>query len=689
MKIRSLRSLLWLLLLASLVPVLHAADRSRALPPRYQHWLNQEVNYIITTDERRHFLTLPSDTERDSFIAQFWRIRNPAPGSGGNPYKEEHYRRLAYANEHYGSLQVQDGWRTDMGRIYIILGAPKQIVTYPAARNVRPMEIWFYQSPSPALPPYFSLIFYKRSIGEPYTLYSPNSDGPARLVSSLEAMNDQKKSLDILRKSLGEEVARTSLSLLPGDNVNLDSYEPSLTSDLLLGQIAGLPDNPLTREQLEDNRLREQVTTSLFLGGDDATLGYDVFRDEQGSFTLSYLLEMHFPDPHLLGAQSGGTANYDLTLRSQVITQAGKPVYNQEDRFTGTLAEAQAEIARKKKFGAEERLPLAPGAYTLVATLTNNLNHVAVRQHASVTVPAPSRQLIALSGLLAYTAPAPVPDPQNVLPFSASHYRFTPRGPGSAFICQGQKLPLVFQLWLAPGADGASAPQKIHLHYVFGSIASTHDKPIEEDEVIEAANRDAAGNLLTGHTLDTSSLPPGSYQVVVSAAPVGEHVTAYATLNLHVAAAENYVDTWTVYGPEDSGGRAQDDYKRGLAAAAQGDPAAAESYFTRSLEENPANLRTLSRLAALLQQSGRTQQLAALSQLPLLAHTAVDPGTVLAITHALSSAGNSRAIVALLEKQIALQPPNANLYIMLADACDATGDRTRAQQMRKLAARLQ
>lgn len=249
-----------------LLPYLHAADRSKALPPQYRHWLNEEVNYIIDGTEKKQFLALTTDAQRDTFITAFWKIRNPDADPDTNSYKDEHYRRLAYVNEHFGRLESRDGWRTDQGKIYIILGPPKQVVTYPLARNVRPIEIWFYQSPSRALPPYFNIVFYKRSATEPYSLYSPNQDGPARLVASLEAMNDQNKSLDILRKSLGDEVAKTSLSLIPAESVNFDDYKPSLASDMLLSTIEGLPDNPLTQDQLNLNRAREHVTMSLFLG---------------------------------------------------------------------------------------------------------------------------------------------------------------------------------------------------------------------------------------------------------------------------------------------------------------------------------------------------------------------------------------------------------------------------------------
>ena len=349
------------LILICFVPCLHAADRSKDLPPRYRHWLNEEVNYIIDSSEKKQFLALTTDPQRDNFIDAFWKVRNPDPDTETNSYKDEHYRRLTYANEHYGSAREQDGWRTDQGRIYIILGAPKQVVTYPAARNVRPMQIWFYESPTRALPPYFNLVFYKRSIGEPYSLYSPNRDGPVRLVASLEALNDQKRSLDILRKSLGDEVATTALTLIPGESVNFDDYEPNMSSDLLLSEIEGLPDNPLTQEQLNLNRAREHVTMSLVLGEQEATITYNVFRDGRGRETLNYMLRSALPDPGIVGKRADGSPYYDVVLRTTVMTADNKQIYEQEDQLTGNLTETQVEIAKKKRFAAEARLPLSPG----------------------------------------------------------------------------------------------------------------------------------------------------------------------------------------------------------------------------------------------------------------------------------------------------------------------------------------
>ena len=109
------------------------------LSSTYKKWLNQDVAYIITPEERSAFKQLSNDEERDQFIEQFWLRRDPTPDTPENEYKEEHYRRIAYANEHFSA--GIPGWKTDRGRIYIIWGAPDQIETHPTGGTYdRPQE---------------------------------------------------------------------------------------------------------------------------------------------------------------------------------------------------------------------------------------------------------------------------------------------------------------------------------------------------------------------------------------------------------------------------------------------------------------------------------------------------------------------------------------------------------------------
>jgi GWxTD domain-containing protein len=109
------------------------------LSSTYKKWLNEDVRWIITPEEQAAFKQLSNDEERDAFIEQFWLRRDPTPDTPENEYKDEHYRRIAYANEHFAA--GIPGWRTDRGRIYIAYGPPDQIESHPSGGMYeRPIE---------------------------------------------------------------------------------------------------------------------------------------------------------------------------------------------------------------------------------------------------------------------------------------------------------------------------------------------------------------------------------------------------------------------------------------------------------------------------------------------------------------------------------------------------------------------
>ena len=108
------------------------------LRPAYKLWLDGDVAYIITPEEKRAFLLLKTDVERERFIEQFWRARDSKPAGNENAYRAEHYRRIAYANQNFGSDNVP-GWKTARGHVYIILGQPDEV------RNTSAGEVWFYR----------------------------------------------------------------------------------------------------------------------------------------------------------------------------------------------------------------------------------------------------------------------------------------------------------------------------------------------------------------------------------------------------------------------------------------------------------------------------------------------------------------------------------------------------------------
>lgn len=147
----------------------------QALPKVYREWLTQDVVWLITPAERTAFLALKSDKDRDGFIAEFWKMRDPGPQDersaflqkfnsqrlGGtaadtNAFRTEHYRRIAYANMHFGSTDVP-GWKSDRGHVYIVYGPPQSVDAHPAGgmngdvKLAEAFEVWHYdQTPEAA-----------------------------------------------------------------------------------------------------------------------------------------------------------------------------------------------------------------------------------------------------------------------------------------------------------------------------------------------------------------------------------------------------------------------------------------------------------------------------------------------------------------------------------------------------------
>ncbi len=122
----------------------------------YKKWLDNDVAYIITNEEKKAFKALATDEERENFIEQFWRRRDPNPDTEENEYREEYYERIAYANQHYAS--GIPGWKTDRGRVYIAWGKPDGVEAHPSGGSYNrpsyegggstttyPFETWFYR----------------------------------------------------------------------------------------------------------------------------------------------------------------------------------------------------------------------------------------------------------------------------------------------------------------------------------------------------------------------------------------------------------------------------------------------------------------------------------------------------------------------------------------------------------------
>src|SRR3984957_19052061 len=245
------------------LPVFAAPPKPK-LAEQYKRWLDQDVVYIITDEERKGFLALYTDDQREKFIEDFWQVRNPKHGSDTNPYKEEHYARIEYANSHFGRQSNTPGWMTDMGRAYILFGPPTSHHEFIGYSQIYPMELWFYQNTtnSPALPGFFYLLFFiDGDIGE-YKFYRPFLDGPMKLVRGSQ-FNSNKDVYKFLQP-MGQDVARSALSLVPSEPIDTVNYQPDMSSDMLLARIENYANTPFNVQRIRTMRSLHEKVTSTF-----------------------------------------------------------------------------------------------------------------------------------------------------------------------------------------------------------------------------------------------------------------------------------------------------------------------------------------------------------------------------------------------------------------------------------------
>ncbi len=228
----------------ALLPALLASGQKRSekdLPPQYQEWLKL-VTYHIQPVEREVFLQLTNNRNRDIFIEMFWNQRDPTPGTPENEYQEELMERFKYVNEFFGRSTTREGWRTDMGRFYMILGPPASIERYEATLGLVPCQAWsYYGDRDKELPPQFILVFYQRGgVGE-YKLYDPVSDGPTRLLLHQRDIGDPFDYETLYDKiyDIAPTLAEYSLTRIPGE-YSID-FSPSPRNAILLASILTSP----------------------------------------------------------------------------------------------------------------------------------------------------------------------------------------------------------------------------------------------------------------------------------------------------------------------------------------------------------------------------------------------------------------------------------------------------------------
>ena len=475
------------------------ADKSK-LPERYQKWLDEEVVYIITPTERDVFLKLQTDRERDLFIAAFWNHRDPTPNSPTNEFKTEHFRRIAYANQHLGREGTVPGWKTDRGRIYILLGEPQDIQRYAGKSLVYDCESWFYQGKTDlGLPSAFNLLFFKRHGLGMFKLYSPVRDGPQALLANyVGAPNDFELAYNTLY-DIDASLALVARNLVPGESPE-DSVRPSLASDMLIQRIEMLPSQTVqekyARKFLEYKDIVEVDYSANYL---DCDCLIKAFREPSGAYFVHYTIE-----PQRLSlSQYEGKTYTTLKINGRVTTPDGRLVYQYDKTVSIEMPEAQVAELSRSPFNMHDVFPLVDGDYQLSILVKNEVSKEFWSVERSIRIPQSGQAVQMAQPLLGYKASRLDASPRKIRAFQVGPYQISCQ-PRRTFTAQ-DTLAVAFQLNDLSANLAQNGQVKIAFLKDNGVFREITRKPSEYPDLPNALEE-----------IPLIDFPPAHYQVRVS-----------------------------------------------------------------------------------------------------------------------------------------------------------------------------
>ncbi len=228
-------------LAGGLFPASAGSAQQEEMAPRHRAFLEEEAAYIASEIEREAFAALSGEDTRDGFIEAFWQRRDPNPTTPENEFREEHFARIAYANEFYGRDTGRSGWRTDRGRFHILLGPPRITEDFSYSNFLYPAELWFYNDSAlreRGVPAFFYLLFFRPFGAGEMRLYSPVEDGPQALLVAPEPFHrgDFRQNIQAAYDQLHEispELASAALSFRTDEGTNFGDLRSFGTVALL------------------------------------------------------------------------------------------------------------------------------------------------------------------------------------------------------------------------------------------------------------------------------------------------------------------------------------------------------------------------------------------------------------------------------------------------------------------------
>jgi GWxTD domain-containing protein len=496
-------------------------DRKKAvteeLKGTYKTWLEQDVRWIITDEEEKAFKSLTNDEERDQFIEQFWQRRNPNPDSPENEYRDEHYARMEYANEHFPA--GKPGWMTDRGHIYIAYGKPDSIDSHPSGGNYErpmdegggststfPFEIWHYR--------------YIAGIGDNIDIEFVDTC----MCGDYHATLDRSEK-DALKHTPGagltqyEEMGMAKKAdRFTGGGLEQLGAGPMATSNQSkqfdrLDQFSKLFAPPPVKYA----DLDEFLSSAKVLNGPPFL--FDVRTDyvklTNDTVMVPITLQIHNSDVTYKTQDGDSTGTVNIMGRISTITDRIVQTFEDTVSF-----ETPTDLLAQSKNGSHvywKALPLPPGRYKVEIAIKdmNNPEHVGTWKR-SVDVPKYDDDRLASSSLILADQMERVPSKDvGAGNFVIGNTKIRPRVPPTVTtpvtFRRGQNL----NFWMQVYNLGIGENKRNNATIEYQILDSATNKQILDSEEPASKLNPNADQLTLEKTMPLASLAPGRYQVVI------------------------------------------------------------------------------------------------------------------------------------------------------------------------------
>jgi GWxTD domain-containing protein len=483
-------------------------DKPRNVKPElkkaYKDWLEKDVTYVITDEERKAFKKLATDDERERFIEEFWRRRDPDPDTDENEFKEEYYERIAYANEHFAS--GIPGWKSDRGRIWIMYGKPDERETHPMGGNYErpsyegggntstyPFETWFYR--------------YLPGVGSGVEIefVDPTGSGEYRIARNPDE-KDAMLHIPGAGLTLSEQLGLSDKSERVGGlggvgNNNYKREQDSPFSRLQL--LADLSRPP----QIKFNDLASAVNTGVI---EENPLNFDIRVDffRQSDERVITALTIQTSNKDLVFQDSGGLQQARINIFGRITSVAGRRAGVFEDPVITTATTEELSEAKDRKSAYQKAVALSPGTYKVDVIVRDVASGATGVRHVGFTVPRYDAQKLSTSTLVLAAKLESLIDQPAVGQFVIGQTKVIPNVSGT--YQRGQPVGVYMQIYNA-GIDQTTLRPSVDVEYALLKDGKEVGKQAEDWRGLS----DAGQRLTLARLIDTRTLVPGEYELTI------------------------------------------------------------------------------------------------------------------------------------------------------------------------------